>query len=173
MASSSSPAAVPSAGTDGKRTTSDVSLCLVLIPTCAYPAAPASIPPQGSGKTLAFGLPILQQLLGDGGGAPGLPPRSRLPGSDLRALVLLPTRELALQVNLRRSGVCALEPAAGWSSACGSAGCCHQLQSPAGRVWVAPAEIGDVCAARSSSTCGSSHGHVALAPPPSSAACPQ
>src|SRR5262245_51307421 len=40
----------------------------------------------GSGKTLAFGLPILQRL---GEGRPGEPPR---------AVVLVPTRELALQV---------------------------------------------------------------------------
>lgn len=58
-----------------------------------------TVPPQGSGKTLAFGLPIIQQLLADGGGeAAGHSPRSRMPPSPLRALILLPTRELALQV---------------------------------------------------------------------------
>ena len=58
---------------------------------------------QGSGKTLAFGLPILQRLVAGGGGAPGLPDRSPLPPSDLRCLVLLPTRELALQVGASAS----------------------------------------------------------------------
>ncbi|KAJ0411942.1 hypothetical protein ATCC90586_009899 [Pythium insidiosum] len=46
--------------------------------------------PTGSGKTLAFGLPILSQLLADkdaGDSAPGC-----------KALVLTPTRELALQI---------------------------------------------------------------------------
>ena len=42
----------------------------------------------GSGKTLAFGLPILTRLAGDRS-APGRP----------RALILVPTRELAMQVN--------------------------------------------------------------------------
>src|SRR5262249_31199126 len=42
----------------------------------------------GSGKTLAFGLPILARLAGSRSG-PGRP----------RALVLVPTRELAMQVN--------------------------------------------------------------------------
>src|SRR5690242_5212703 len=42
----------------------------------------------GSGKTLAFGLPILARLAG-GRSAPGRP----------RALILVPTRELAMQVN--------------------------------------------------------------------------
>src|SRR5690606_22892784 len=41
----------------------------------------------GTGKTAAFGLPLLQRLAG-GRPAPGLP----------RALVLAPTRELALQI---------------------------------------------------------------------------
>ncbi|KAH9994696.1 P-loop containing nucleoside triphosphate hydrolase protein [Russula vinacea] len=49
----------------------------------------------GSGKTLAYGLPILHELLMD---ASASPPKmkSRRP---LRALVLAPTRELALQVS--------------------------------------------------------------------------
>jgi len=49
--------------------------------------------PTGSGKTLAFGLPIVEQTAAAGGGAP-------------RALVLVPTRELALQVSgeLRLAG---------------------------------------------------------------------
>jgi superfamily II DNA/RNA helicase len=42
----------------------------------------------GTGKTLAFAIPILQQLIGGGRGKPGAP----------RALVVLPTRELAIQV---------------------------------------------------------------------------
>ncbi len=53
----------------------------------------------GSGKTLAFGLPLLQRVaaaLDPDGGGPRL-----LPGSPARplALVLLPTRELAVQVH--------------------------------------------------------------------------
>ena len=50
---------------------------------------------QGSGKTLAYGLPILHELLTS---ASASPPKmkSRRP---LRALVLAPTRELALQVS--------------------------------------------------------------------------
>ncbi len=52
--------------------------------------------PTGSGKTIAFGAPILQNLLASsrrpsaGPGRPGTP--------SLRALVLVPTRELAAQV---------------------------------------------------------------------------
>lgn len=41
---------------------------------------------------------MLQQLLAEGFGQPGLPPRSCMPPSPLRGLILLPTRELALQV---------------------------------------------------------------------------
>ncbi len=45
----------------------------------------------GAGKTLAFGLPLLQQL--------ALAPRPRSPrGNPVAVLVLVPTRELALQV---------------------------------------------------------------------------
>jgi superfamily II DNA/RNA helicase len=43
----------------------------------------------GSGKTLAFGLPLLARLAAGAKAAPGQP----------RALVLVPTRELAMQVN--------------------------------------------------------------------------
>jgi superfamily II DNA/RNA helicase len=48
----------------------------------------------GSGKTLAFGLPLLQRIAADGAAAAkeGRPARPR-------ALVLLPTRELAVQVH--------------------------------------------------------------------------
>ncbi len=42
----------------------------------------------GTGKTLAFGLPILQHVLGTARGRPATP----------RALVVVPTRELAIQV---------------------------------------------------------------------------
>jgi superfamily II DNA/RNA helicase len=42
----------------------------------------------GTGKTLAFAVPILQQLIGDADRRPGSP----------RALVIVPTRELAIQV---------------------------------------------------------------------------
>lgn len=44
--------------------------------------------PTGSGKTLAYALPVLQGLLGSG-----------QPGPLLRALVVLPTRDLAAQVS--------------------------------------------------------------------------
>lgn len=47
---------------------------------------------QGSGKTLAYGLPILHQLLSQA--KPGSKSRRRL-----KALILAPTRELALQVS--------------------------------------------------------------------------
>jgi len=50
---------------------------------------------QGSGKTLAYGLPILHKLLVDASASP-IKTNSRRP---LRALVLAPTRELALQVS--------------------------------------------------------------------------
>src|SRR5215472_14966940 len=50
----------------------------------------------GTGKTLAFGIPIIQQLLDASRGSPGAP----------RALVVVPTRELAIQVadDLRIAG---------------------------------------------------------------------
>ncbi len=44
--------------------------------------------PTGTGKTLGFGVPLLQRVLGPDEGADGLP----------QALVVLPTRELGLQV---------------------------------------------------------------------------
>ncbi|KAF5343466.1 hypothetical protein D9758_011860 [Tetrapyrgos nigripes] len=47
----------------------------------------------GSGKTLAYGLPMLHKLLSE---APRKPPKTHRP---LRALILAPTRELALQVS--------------------------------------------------------------------------
>lgn len=46
---------------------------------------------QGSGKTLAYGLPILQKLLSGAS-----PTSARRP---VKALILAPTRELALQVS--------------------------------------------------------------------------
>jgi superfamily II DNA/RNA helicase len=50
----------------------------------------------GTGKTLAFGIPIVQHLLGSPRGEPATP----------RALVIVPTRELAIQVaeDLRTAG---------------------------------------------------------------------
>ena len=72
---------------------------------------------QGSGKTLAFGLPILQLLHGEAPGAAASAPSAgslqtganpeaaegqeapaKLGHSPLRALILEPTRELAMQV---------------------------------------------------------------------------
>ena len=50
---------------------------------------------QGSGKTLAFGLPIMQLLMAER--QAGV---ARRGPKDLKALVLAPTRELALQVGL-------------------------------------------------------------------------
>ncbi|KAG5041982.1 hypothetical protein JHK87_005897 [Glycine soja] len=58
----------------------------------------------GSGKTLAFGLPILQRLLEEGEKAAnmdeerGEEPEKYAPTGFLRALIIAPTRELALQV---------------------------------------------------------------------------
>ena len=74
--------------------------------------------PTGSGKTLSYGLPILQRLLeerdeeeGEGGGEErggatrdeGARPSSR---RVLRALILTPTRELAMQVSSELSRAC-------------------------------------------------------------------
>ncbi|HEY8451424.1 MAG: DEAD/DEAH box helicase [Micromonosporaceae bacterium] len=44
--------------------------------------------PTGTGKTLAFGVPLLERVTAPGEGAPGVP----------QALVVVPTRELGLQV---------------------------------------------------------------------------
>ncbi len=52
---------------------------------------------QGSGKTLAFGLPIIQHLLQLRGTTTPPAPRTQA-NAPLRALILCPTRELALQV---------------------------------------------------------------------------
>jgi ATP-dependent RNA helicase DDX24/MAK5 len=84
----------------------------------AHACVPSRRPPcpffsflQGSGKTLAFGLPILQLLMQEQQAAaaaaaaaagPDAPPP---PPSPLRALVLAPTRELALQVTDHLSAV--------------------------------------------------------------------
>ncbi|XP_072985430.1 DEAD-box ATP-dependent RNA helicase 13 [Typha latifolia] len=56
----------------------------------------------GSGKTLAFGLPILQRLLEEREKVARLfqeDSKSNIRGGPLRALVITPTRELALQVS--------------------------------------------------------------------------
>ena len=47
----------------------------------------------GSGKTIAFGAPLVERLMENGGG------RNRKPGRSPRALILAPTRELALQID--------------------------------------------------------------------------
>ncbi|KQV25781.1 DEAD/DEAH box helicase [Yonghaparkia sp. Root332] len=47
----------------------------------------------GSGKTIAFGAPLVERLMENGGG------RRRQPGRNPRALILAPTRELALQID--------------------------------------------------------------------------
>ncbi|GAA1703275.1 hypothetical protein GCM10009792_24300 [Microcella alkalica] len=47
----------------------------------------------GSGKTIAFGAPLVERLMENGGG------RRRQPGRRPRALILAPTRELALQID--------------------------------------------------------------------------
>ena len=61
---------------------------------------------QGSGKTLAFGLPIMQLLMAER--QPGV---ARRGPKDLKALVLAPTRELALQVGLAAAKHRLLAPA--------------------------------------------------------------
>jgi ATP-dependent RNA helicase DDX24/MAK5 len=58
-------------------------------PYSTYPSV------KGSGKTLAYGLPILHELLTEASTSP----RSIKSRRPLRALVLAPTRELALQVS--------------------------------------------------------------------------
>jgi superfamily II DNA/RNA helicase len=47
----------------------------------------------GSGKTIAFGAPVVEKLMENGGG------RKRQMGRRPRALILAPTRELALQID--------------------------------------------------------------------------
>src|SRR5690606_20569765 len=47
----------------------------------------------GSGKTIAFGAPLVERLLRHGAGT------KRRPGRAPRALILAPTRELALQID--------------------------------------------------------------------------
>ncbi|PJJ73444.1 superfamily II DNA/RNA helicase [Diaminobutyricimonas aerilata] len=47
----------------------------------------------GSGKTIAFGAPLVERLMENGGGT------KRRPGRAPRALILAPTRELALQID--------------------------------------------------------------------------
>ena len=68
--------------------------------------------PTGTGKTVAFGIPILQKAAGFPAGAP-------------KAVVLSPTRELAQQIaqdlttwrsSCRRSAWCACTAVPGWKS---------------------------------------------------------
>ncbi|HEV7956869.1 MAG TPA: DEAD/DEAH box helicase, partial [Marisediminicola sp.] len=47
----------------------------------------------GSGKTIAFGAPLVERLMENNGG------KGRKPGRKPRALILAPTRELAMQIN--------------------------------------------------------------------------
>ncbi|WIB64207.1 DEAD/DEAH box helicase [Curtobacterium sp. MCBD17_040] len=47
----------------------------------------------GSGKTIAFGAPLVEKLMENGGG------KNRRMGRNPRALILAPTRELALQID--------------------------------------------------------------------------
>jgi superfamily II DNA/RNA helicase len=47
----------------------------------------------GSGKTIAFGAPLVERLMENNGGA------GRKPGRKPRALILAPTRELAMQID--------------------------------------------------------------------------
>jgi superfamily II DNA/RNA helicase len=47
----------------------------------------------GSGKTIAFGAPLVERLMENNGG------KGRKPGRSPRALILAPTRELAMQIN--------------------------------------------------------------------------
>ena len=68
---------------------------------------------QGSGKTLAFGLPILQVILQQRSHISSAAPSACPPGNtaakalqhhntgSLQALILAPTRELALQVRVK------------------------------------------------------------------------
>jgi ATP-dependent RNA helicase DDX24/MAK5 len=65
----------------------------VIIVSCT--THPTSSSTQGSGKTLAYGLPILHELLTGASASPSKMKSRR----SLRALVLAPTRELALQVS--------------------------------------------------------------------------
>ncbi len=53
----------------------------------------------GAGKTLAFGLPLLQRVAEQKAGTPRTSRLSSKPCAQPRGLVLLPTRELALQVH--------------------------------------------------------------------------
>jgi len=66
-----------------------------------------ALAPTGTGKTLAYGIPIAQRLLRDRpeGTAPVRGGRRPDPRKRLRALVLCPTRELALQVEEALSGL--------------------------------------------------------------------
>jgi superfamily II DNA/RNA helicase len=47
----------------------------------------------GSGKTIAFGAPVVERLMENGGA------KGRKPGRLPRALILAPTRELAMQID--------------------------------------------------------------------------
>jgi len=111
-AAQSFPSLFDSPSAKGERSTTDGFAALGLPPrlvkalsrddiTTPFPIQSATIPDAlagrdvlgrgqtGSGKTLAFGLPLLARIAASGRSAPHRP----------RALVLVPTRELAMQVN--------------------------------------------------------------------------
>ena len=62
--------------------------------------------PTGAGKTLAYGLVLLQRLLQ----SPAHPPARRTGAAPVRNLVLVPTRELAMQVSQSLRSVCQYLP---------------------------------------------------------------
>lgn len=62
-----------------------------VIPVVLRGADLRCLAPTGSGKTAAFALPVLERLFAQ-------PPRAHTPQGRLRVLVLVPTRELAVQV---------------------------------------------------------------------------
>lgn len=66
-------------------------MCFQTIPIALENKDVVAMARTGSGKTACFVLPILEKLIS--------PNNKTLPGKNLRALILSPTRELALQVH--------------------------------------------------------------------------